>query len=74
MNIPFNRPSEAEGEVADFTNIFLLPVKSIEERCFIAKAKKNSGNLSGIAGLFCLFRSESNKRYTKVKANTKARR
>lgn len=40
MNIPvFDRPSEAENEVADFTNILLLPVENIEERSFIGKAK-----------------------------------
>ena len=41
MNIPlFNRPSEAEDKVADFTNILLLPVKGIEERGFISKTKR----------------------------------
>lgn len=40
MNIPlFNRPSEAENVVADFTNILLLSVENIEERSFIGKAR-----------------------------------
>jgi len=40
INIPlFDRPSEAENEVADFTNILLLSVDSIEEGSFIGKTR-----------------------------------
>lgn len=69
INIPlFNRPSEAENEVADFTNILLLPVKSTEVRGFIGKAKSiqeifleslNHSAYSGVKVIRDILRSRS---------------